>query len=69
MINIGKLRGKIVEKGFTIRRLAVSIGIDQSTLYRQFENNGKNMSLRVAESIKRTLSLTREEAMDIFFSQ
>ena len=69
MVNIGKLRGKVVEKGYSIRRLAESIGIDQSTLYRQFENDGKNMSLRVAESIKQTLPLTREEAMEIFFSQ
>ena len=36
MVNVNKLRGKIVENGMSIPELAANIGIDKATFYRKF---------------------------------
>jgi len=68
-VNIPKLKGKIIEKGETVKSLAESMGIDQATLYRKMQNNGATMLVKDANAIVETLSLTLDEAMAIFFSQ
>ena len=35
MVNVNKLRGAVVEHGFTMESLANSIGMDRATLYRK----------------------------------
>lgn len=69
MVNINKLKGKIVEKGFTVGKLAKKIGIDRSTLYRKMSNNGESLTIRDANLICDALDLTPQEATDIFFTQ
>jgi len=68
MINVNKLKGKIVEKGITVRILAKEIGVDQSTLYRKLKNNGDDITIKEANLIMKSLNLTIEEANAIFFS-
>lgn len=51
MINVNKLKGKIVEKGITVRILAKEIGVDQSTLYRKLKNNGDDITIEEANAI------------------
>lgn len=68
-VNIPKLKGKIVEKGETVKSLAASMGIDQATLYRKMKNNGETMLVKDANAIVAILSLSLEDAMSIFFSQ
>jgi len=69
MINVNKLKGKIVENGMTISELAKRIGIDRSTLYRKLNNNGETFTIKEANLICRELKLTSEEATAIFFTK
>lgn len=69
MVNINKLKGKIIEKGIKVSVLAENIGIDTSTLYRKFKNNGENISIKEADLIVKSLELTPEEAISIFFDK
>ena len=69
MVNINKLKRKIVENGLTIEKLADNIGIDRSTLYRKINNNGETFTIKEADLILNALNLTAEEAKAIFFSQ
>lgn len=67
MINIQKLKGKIIEKGLSISELAEKIDINRATLYRKLKGNGENISIREANLIVKELGLTVEEANSIFF--
>lgn len=69
MVNINKLKGKIVEKGTNITQLAKIINVDASTLYRKLSNNGATLTIREADLIVKFLDLTVDEANAIFFSQ
>jgi DNA-binding phage protein len=69
MVNINKLKGKIVENGLNTEKLADNIGIDRSTLYRKINNNGETFTIKEADLIVKALNLTAEEAKAIFFSQ
>ena len=68
MINVNKLKGKIVEKGMTVKTLAREIGVDQSTLYRKLKNNGDDITIKEANLIMKSLNLTIEEVNIIFFT-
>ena len=69
MMNINKLKGKIVEKGMTTEALASKMGVDRSTLYRKINSKGETFTIKDANMICSILSLTSEEATAIFFSQ
>ncbi|MGJ0847473.1 helix-turn-helix domain-containing protein [Tissierella praeacuta] len=69
MVNINKLKGKIVEKGLTIEKLAEKIGVDKSTLYRKIGNEGEAFTIKEANLICEILELNGKEATEIFFSQ
>ncbi|RDU22181.1 helix-turn-helix domain-containing protein [Anaerosacchariphilus polymeriproducens] len=69
MVNINKLKGKIVEQGLTVERLANIINIDKSTLYRKISNSGETFTIKEADLICKALKLTFSEVNDIFFSQ
>lgn len=69
MVNVNKLRGKIIEKGLSVAELAKKIGIDKATLYRKIKNNGETITIRDANLIIKELELNRIEASEIFFAQ
>lgn len=69
MVDVNKLKGKIVEKRLNIPELSGRMGIDKATLYRKINNNGEQFSIKEADSIVKELDLTKEEAMAIFFAQ
>ncbi len=66
-MNIPKLRGKMVEMGFSVESLATEIGIDKSTLYRKLDN-GEKFTVGEAQKIRNALDLTNDEASAIFFA-
>lgn len=66
-MNIPKLKGKMVEEGYSVDTLATEIGIDRSTLYRKLESVEK-FTIREAQKIKEVLHLTNNEASAIFFN-
>ncbi len=69
MVNINKLKGKIVERELNISELAKKIGMDRATLYRKFNANGETFSIKEADLITEALDLSLKEATSIFFSQ
>ena len=69
MVNVNKLKGKIVERGMSIIELASKIGIDKATFYRKLNTNGETFLIKEADAIAKELNLTYEEVQSIFFSQ
>lgn len=69
MVNVNKLRGKIVECGLNVETLAERIGIDKATLYRKLGSNGETILIKEANLIAKELMLSKEEAVAIFFAQ
>lgn len=69
MVNLNKLRGKMVECGFTIKTLSIETGIKEATLSRRFSSNGEDFSIKEADSLAKALNLTEEEVNAIVFSQ
>jgi len=68
VINVNKLKGRIVEKGFNVDGLTEKIGMDRSTFYRKLNQKGETFSIKEANLICKELDLTPAEAMAIFFS-
>lgn len=68
MVNINKLKGKMVEVGVTVGDLAEKLHINRSTLYRKLKCNAEKLTLREMNIIVKELSLTKEEATAIFFN-
>lgn len=68
MININKLRGKIVERGLNIEELANMISIHKSTLYRHLNGGGDDLSIKEANDIATALKLDHDDVMAIFFA-
>lgn len=64
-MNVNKLKGKIVENGLSVEKLADIIGIDRSSLYRKLNNSDK-FTIGEASRIKDALKLSGAEAYEIF---
>lgn len=69
MVNINKLKGKIVECGMSVEILAEKIGVNKSTLYRKLSSTDDVFTIREADLIAKELKLTYSEINAIFFSQ
>lgn len=61
------LKGKIVANGMNVEQLAKSIGINRASLYRKL-NNADKITIGEAMKMKQVLSMTSEEATEIFLS-
>ncbi|MFA9376202.1 MAG: helix-turn-helix domain-containing protein [Lachnotalea sp.] len=69
MVNVNKLKGKIVENGLSISDLAEKMGVDKTTLYRKISGNGESFSIKDVNLIAQVLKLNIYEINNIFFSQ
>ena len=69
MANMSKLKGLIVERGNTQENVAKEIGIDRSTFYRKVREGGHRFTVSEVNKIVKSVPLTAEEALDIFFSK
>lgn len=69
MVNTAKLRGKIVENGLTLEKVARAINLDKSTISRKMNKNGDDFTIKQADDLVKLLHLTAEEATSIFFNQ
>lgn len=67
MVNTMKLKGKIVENGYTLADIATAINIDYSTLYRKFKRDGLTFTIGEVNKIVKVLKLSKNEAIEIFF--
>lgn len=62
-----KLKGKIIEKGMNVEKVAEIIGMDKATFYRKL-NDFPKFTIGDATKIKDALGLTDQEAYDIFIA-
>lgn len=65
-MNVLKLKGRMVEKGLTVKILAETIRMDRGTLYRKL-NRCESITVGEMQRIMDALGLTKAEAIDIFF--
>lgn len=68
MVNVNKLKGKMVECGVNAEKLAAQIGVNTSTFYRKL-GKGESFTIKEADIIAKELHLTAAEVNAIFFSQ
>lgn len=64
-MDLNKLKGKIVEKGWNVEKLAEHIGVDRSSMYRKL-NNFEKITIGEAKKITSALELSNEDATFIF---
>ena len=65
-VDVNKLNGKIAERNTTKEALADAIGITRSTFYRRLKPS--TLTIRVIHGICKELSLTANEAVEIFLA-
>ena len=65
--NINKLKGKIAENNYTIKRLSKEIGMSETTLRKKINDDSSEFSISESEKIRKKLNLTIEEFLNIFF--
>lgn len=65
-MNVPKLKGKIIEKGFTNSKFAKAINMPYATFFRRIENNGEDFTIGEIKRIVAVLNLTGSEATEIF---
>ena len=68
MVNIRKLKAKMVEKDISIIQLANILSIDRSTVYRKLNKSGENFTVQDVEKLAKALSLTYDDINNIFFT-
>lgn len=68
MVNILKLKGKIVERNTTQENVAKLCGIDRTTFYRKMKKGGDDFTVGEIRSMVSGIPLTKDEAMDIFLN-
>ncbi len=66
MVNTRKLRGKIIEKGFTYAAISDMLGISSCTFGKKIRNVSE-MTISEAEQIISILSIPPCDALDYFF--
>ena len=66
MFNKNKLRGKIVEKGYSVRTIAAEIGLNEATFYRKM-NGTSDFTREEIQKIALLLNLSVQEKEEIFF--
>ena len=66
MLDIPKLKGKIIEKGKNIEIVSAELGMNKATFYRKMKNNA--FEIREVDKLTEILALSGKEASAIFFS-
>lgn len=69
MVNVDKLRGKLVECRLSVEDAATAIGMDRATLYRRLNGGGATFTIAEADKLASLLKLTPDELNKIFFAQ
>ena len=64
--NINKLKGKIIENGYSIKTLASEVNLCEATLRKKI-NGSAEVNIGESLAIKSKLKLSTKEYVDIFF--
>lgn len=66
-MNVNKLKGKIVESGKNVEKIAEEIGIDRGTFYRKLNDSDK-FTIKDIKNISVALNLGHQDMIEIFLS-
>ena len=66
--NLNKLKGKIVEKGYTESGFAKALGMCETTLSRKMKKEGYYFNTDETVLVANKLNLTIPEFLDIFYA-
>ena len=69
MVNVNKLRGKMVEYGVKVDCVAEQLGVSRSTFYRKLEGDRGAFTIKEVSIIAKALHLDLAELNSIFFSE
>ncbi len=69
MVNVNRLKAKIVEMDTSVEEVSKKIGIDKATFYRKMAQGGGSFTVREVDTIAKELHMTKDEVNSIFFSQ
>lgn len=69
MINILKLKAKIVEAGMTILSVSKALNMDRSTFYRKMNEDGTDFTIKEVNIMINILNLSFNDVQDIFFNK
>lgn len=69
VVNVQRLKGKIVEKETTQECVADAMGMNRTTFYRKMKNGGDGFTVGDIHKMITYIPLTKEEAVDIFFTE
>lgn len=64
--NANKLKGKITEKGYSVKTLASEVGLCETSLRRKI-NQKSEITIEESLKIKNKLNLSNQDYIDIFF--
>lgn len=68
MVNVPRLKGKIVEAEMSIPEVAEKLGIDKATLYRKLNDGGASLTVKDITRLSSILKLSFDDVNSIFFS-
>lgn len=68
MVNVNKLKAKIVETGLNVEGTAERAGMNKATLYRRL-CKPEEITIGEADRLTKALQISGREAISIFFSQ
>ena len=68
MVNVNKLKAKLVEQGMNVESFATVTGLTKATIYRRF-NSPEEITIEEADKMANALSISAHEAVAIFFAQ
>lgn len=68
MVNVNKLKAKIVERNMSIEEFANKIKKNKATVYRKINGNGDNFTIKEVDSMIKALEISfPDEITSIFF--
>lgn len=69
MVNILKLKAKLVENGKNVEYLADTLGVNKTTIYRKLAAGGDDFTIGEVDKISKVMNLSAADINSIFFSQ
>lgn len=68
MINVNKLKAKIVENGMSVTDLSEYLPMNKATFYRKLDDGGERFTVGEVRVMAKVLHMTKDEVNAIFFA-
>ncbi|MFD1399658.1 helix-turn-helix domain-containing protein [Lacticaseibacillus suilingensis] len=68
-VNLDRLKGLMTERHITQEKLADSLGVARSTVFRKMQRGGQDFTAREIFKMMEVIPLSDQEAIDIFLTK